>query len=94
MPARVSADFHKQLAGYGLTTAVITYRLPDRPQIINPHTFTWQDYDVCPKFPELFKFLAFWQKNLGGPIHSVLVAHSRLIKPAEIQVADGMMLLN
>ena len=32
----------------------------------------------------LGKFLAFWEEKIEGPIHSVTVAHARLIKPEEI----------
>jgi uncharacterized protein Usg len=52
-------------------------------------TFVWQEYDLCPKFPVLQRFLAFWQQTLEGPLYSVTVAHSRLIKPAEIRAIDG-----
>ena len=50
--------------------------------------YVWQDYDLCPNFPELNSFLAFWLEKLEGPLHSVTVAHSRLIKPAEIRAAQ------
>ncbi len=72
--------------GYGLTTAEILYRLPDHPALLQ--TYVWQDYDLCPKFPVLNKFLAFWLEKLEGPLHSVTVAHARLIKPAEIRAAE------
>ena len=88
----VSPDFERQVSGYGLTTAHILYRRPDHPWLLQ--TYVWQDYDLCPKFPELFKFLEFWQKSLDGPLHSVTVAHSRLIKPAEIHAMDGVFRLH
>jgi uncharacterized protein Usg len=88
----VSQDFRKQLEGYGLTTANILYRRPDHPWLLQ--TYVWQDYDLCPKFPELFKFLAFWQKSLDGPLHSICVAHSNLVKPAQITPVDGFFQLN
>ena len=83
----VSKDFQRQLAGYGLTTAQILYRFPDHPHLLQ--TYVWQDYDLCPRFPALNRFLAFWLETLEGPLHSVTVAHSRLIKPAEICRIDG-----
>jgi len=83
----VSVDFEKQVAGYGLTTAHILYRRPDHPWLLQ--TYVWQDYDLCPNFPVLQRFLAFWQRQLEGPLHSVTVAHARLIKPAEIRPVDG-----
>ena len=78
-----SKDFQKQLVGYGLTTAEILYRRPDHPWLLQ--TYVWQNYDMFPKFPELLRFLAFWMEKLEGPLHSVVVAHSRLIKPAELK---------
>ena len=82
----VSEDFRKQVLGYGLTTAQILYRMPDHPSLLQ--TYVWQNYDLCPKFPELFKFLSFWQQKLEGPLFSVQVAHSRLVRPAEIKAID------
>jgi uncharacterized protein Usg len=80
-------DFRRQLEGYGLTTARILYRRPDHLWLLQ--TYIWQDYDLHPNFPELHRFLAFWREKLEGPLHSVLVAHARLIKPAEIRAVDG-----
>jgi len=84
---KASADFKKNMAGYGLTTAQILYRRPDHQWLLQ--TYVWQNYDLFPKFPELQRFLAFWIEKLEGPLHSVLVAHSRLIKPAELKAIDG-----
>jgi uncharacterized protein Usg len=39
-------------------------------------------------FPALRGFLAFWQERLEGPLFSVAVAHSKLIKPAELRAVD------
>ncbi len=81
-----SSGFRLQLQGYGLTTANILYRLPDYPKIIQ--FYIWQEYDLHPEFPELRKFLDFWMRSLDGPLHSVTVAHSNLIKPAELKLLD------
>jgi uncharacterized protein Usg len=83
----VSKDFREQLEGYGLTTANILYRRPDHPWLLQ--TYVWQGYDLCPIFPKLNEFLNFWLEKLEGPLHSVTVAHARLIKPAEIRAVDG-----
>ena len=40
-------------------------------------------------FRTLNKFLNFWLEKLEGPLHSVTVAHAKLIKPAEIRAVDG-----
>ena len=77
----VSTDFRKQVSGYGLTTAHILYRRPDHRWLLQ--SYVWQNYDLFPEFPELHRFLAFWQEKLEGPLHSVRVAHCKLIKPAE-----------
>jgi uncharacterized protein Usg len=87
-----SRDFQKQLAGYGLTTANILYRRPDHPWLLQ--TFVWQAYDLCPAFPELQRFLDFWRKSLEGDLHSVTVAHSKMIKPAELRAIDGVFQLH
>ncbi|MHB8531008.1 MAG: usg protein [Caulobacteraceae bacterium] len=84
----MSRDFALQLEGYGLTTAEIHYRLPDYPDLLQ--TFVWQDYDLAPKFPTLQAFLDHWRRELDGPLHSVRVAHSRLIRPAEWKAVDGI----
>ena len=84
MPDR---DFASQLQGYSLTTAGILYRLPDHPSLLQ--SYVWQDYDLFPRFPELQRFLAFWMAKLDGPLHSVQVAHARLIKPAELRTVNG-----
>lgn len=80
------ADFVSQLAGYSLTTAEITYRMPDARRLLQ--IFVWQDYDLAPKFPKLEGFIAFWERELDGPIHSVRVAHAELLRPLEIRAAQ------
>ena len=87
-----SSDFRRQLAGYGHTTAHIFYRRPDHPWLLQ--SYVWQEYDLCPKFPELQRFLEFWRETLDGALYSVTVAHSGLIKPAELKSVDGLFRLN
>lgn len=88
----LSEDFKKQVKGYGLTTAEILYRRPDHPWLLQ--TYVWQNYDLCPDFPELNQFLRFWEKSIEGALHTVTVAHSRLIKPSEIRPVDGVFQLH
>lgn len=88
----VSMDFQRQLQGFGLTTAHILYRLPDYPRILQ--TYVWQHYDQAPDFPELNKFLTFWRDTLDGPLHSVQVAHRRLIGPTEWRRVDASFALH
>lgn len=80
---RASEAFRKQIEGYGLTTAHIFYRMPDCRSMLQE--FIWQEYDLWPKFPALKKFLDFWEVEIDGPLHSVTIAHQRLIRPAEIR---------
>jgi uncharacterized protein Usg len=88
----VSADFRRQLEGFGLTTVKILYRMPDHPGILQ--SYVWQVYDLHPHFPELRKFLDFWSRELDGPLHSVTVAHAGLIRPAEFRAISGEFSLN
>lgn len=81
-------DFLRQMSGYGLTTAEIHYRMPDRPALLQ--LFVWQHYDLAPEFPSLKRFLDFWTRELDGPLHSVRVAHRKLISPAEFKAVDGI----
>ena len=83
----VSEDFRNQVCGYGLATAHILYRRPDHRWLLQ--SYVWQNYDLFPEFPELHRFLTFWQEKLEGPLHSVSVAHCKLIKPAELKAIDG-----
>jgi uncharacterized protein Usg len=87
MAGLVSPEFKQQIAGYGLVTANILYRLPDYPAILQ--SFLWQQYDIHPEFPGLKRFLDFWQHSLDGPIHSVTVAHQSLIGPVELKAIDA-----
>ncbi|MBN9671113.1 usg protein [Roseibium aggregatum] len=82
-----SSDFEKRLLGYGLLTAEILYRLPDHPKLLQ--SFLWQTEDMAPRFPELNRFLHFWEKEIEGRIHSVRVAHQNLIEPVDFRYADG-----
>ena len=66
---------------YRLTTAEILYYLPDHPRLLQ--SFIWQDLDIAPQFPILGKFLAFWEKEIEGKLHSVKVANTKLLVPAQ-----------
>jgi uncharacterized protein Usg len=85
-------QFRRQLEGYGLTTANILYRLPDHPHLLQE--FIWQHYDLYPNFPELHRFVAFWKREIEGALHSIRIAHQRLITPAEIRNIDAEFRLN
>jgi uncharacterized protein Usg len=80
-------EFTAQLAGFSLTTAEILYHLPDHPSLLQ--SFIWQDYDMHPLFPRLKTFLDFWSHNLEGRLNRVIVAHKKLISPAELRLIGG-----
>jgi uncharacterized protein Usg len=80
------------LKGYGLTTAELFYRMPDYRHVIN--SFVWQDYDLAPDYPQLFRFIEFWQEKIEGPLHSVRFTHRKLIGPGEWRNVVGELRLN
>ena len=81
------SGFRAQLAGFSLTTAEILYRLPDHPSLLQ--TYIWQEYDSAPRFPKLQSFLDFWVAKLEGKLFKVTVAHSKLIRPAELRLVGA-----
>lgn len=72
-------DMHLLLNDYRLTTAEILYHMPDHPSLLQ--SYVWQEYDLAPKFPQLKKFLEFWERELDGKLHSVKVASAEIIMP-------------
>ncbi|MBZ9919857.1 usg protein, partial [Mesorhizobium sp. BR1-1-7] len=53
-----------------------------------------QEYDLAPDFPELKGFLGYWESELDGTLHSVRVAHHRLITPSEWRAVDGIVAIH
>lgn len=80
------ADLTKQLEDYRLITAQILYHMPDCRDLIQE--FIWQEYDLAPKFPNLHKFLNFWEHKIDGPLHSVYVAKTEIITNSDYRNAD------
>jgi uncharacterized protein Usg len=81
-----------QLRDYRLTTAEILYHMPDHPSVLQ--AYVWQELDMAPRFPVLTRFLDFWSHNLEGKLHSVKVASSQIIKPAEFRVVGAELRLH
>ena len=54
-------DFLNMLAGFGLTTAEILYRMPDHPHLLQ--SFSWQFADMAPAYPRLKRFLSHWERE-------------------------------
>lgn len=76
---------------FHLTTAEIIYRMPDYPSILQ--SFVWQKIDAAPDYPKLHKFLAFWEANLDGPIHTVrVVGHDIVGSPSRYGAATEFIL--
>ena len=85
-------DFLRQVQGYGLMTADISYYMPDYPDLIQ--LFVWQQYDVAPQFPELHRFLDHWRREVEAALHSIRIAHQHLIGPTEWRAVDGIITVN
>lgn len=81
------SDLQMQLAGYGLATIQIHYYMPDHPSLLQQ--FLLQQYDLAPRFPELKRFLDFWRRDIDAVLHSVRIAHQKLIGPTEWRAVDG-----
>jgi uncharacterized protein Usg len=86
------SDLEMMLADYRLTTAEILYHLPDHPVLLQ--SFVWQNLDIAPKFPVLNQFLAFWEKEIEGKLHSVKVASAKLVVPAQFVYCKGELLVH
>ena len=80
-------DLELMLRDYRLTTAEILYHFPDHPALLQ--SYVWQEFDLAPKFPSLKKFLAFWDRELDGKIHSVKVMHAQIISAHEFKTKHG-----
>lgn len=80
------ANLTPQMANFRLTTAKIVYHMPDHVHLLQE--YVWQDYDIAPKFPNLFKFLQFWEKKLDGKLHSVYVGKKDIITPGDYRFAE------
>ena len=86
------SDFELMLRDHRLTTAEILYHMPDHPALLQ--SYIWQNYDLAPKFPQLKKFLDFWEAQLDGKLHSVKVASQALINPTEFRYATASLTLH
>jgi uncharacterized protein Usg len=82
----VSTEFELQLRGRRLTTAEITYYMPDHPALLQE--FLWQTLDEAPDFPRIHSFLDFWRRDIDAVIHSVRVSCAGLVMPARLRVAE------
>jgi uncharacterized protein Usg len=86
------SDLHLQLRSWRLTTAEILYHMPDHPGVLQ--SFLWQKLDRAPDFPELMRFLDFWERNIEGRLHSVKVANAQIVTPGELGFAAAELRLH
>jgi len=86
------SGLEERLRGYRLTTAEITYYLPDHPDLLQ--IYVWQLMDRTPDYPRLKAFLDYWHRHLDAPLHSVRLASSDGIEPAKFRRAEGSFLLH
>ena len=85
MEARFSQDFEKMVRGFGLTTMDVTYDRLDFPSMVQ--TFTYQQYDLWPKFPYMRRVIECISSKTR--VRRVIIAHARLIKPAELRMVGA-----
>ena len=88
----IDDGFRRQMSGYGLLTAEISYWMPDHPSLLQQ--FVWQNWDLAPAFPELARFLDHWRREIEATIHAIRVAHRDLVAPAEFRRVDGVLTLH
>ena len=80
------------LKGYRLTTAEILYHLPDYPRFLQ--SFILQRHDLAPRYPELARFLAYWEEHIEAKIHSVKISSAGILTPAEFRHVSQMTTLH
>lgn len=77
---------------YRLTLAEILYFLPDSKEIIQ--SYLWQEYDYIPYYPNLKKFIEFWDKELDGKLYKVQVASSEGYELTKFQFSNYVCSIN
>jgi uncharacterized protein Usg len=84
----VDREFYQQLQGRRLTTAEITYYMPDHPAVLQE--FLWQTLDQAPEFPRIRRFLDFWRREIDAVIHSVRVSSIGQIAPSGVRLIKDL----
>jgi len=74
----VYGNFWAMSEGYGLTTASVIYSITDPRGAAQTISLVWQEYDRCPSFPLLHRFLRNWGMTVNGRVDSIVVAHAQL----------------
>ncbi len=86
------SEIYQQLQGRRLTTAEITYHLPDHPTVLQE--FLWQTLDQAPEFPRIHQFLDFWRCEIDAVIHTVRLSCVGGVAPARLRRVDSWLTLN
>jgi len=69
-----------------LITVDVFYFYPDTPNLIQE--FLWQTEDIVPELPRIEKFLRYWEANIEGRIHHVILAGIGLDGPKKFSTVD------
>lgn len=69
-----------------LITVDVFYFFPDFPLVIQE--FVWQTDDIVPELPRVHKFLRYWENNIEGLIHHVILAGDGLGGAREFKTVD------
>ncbi|URD59678.1 usg protein [Sphingomonas sp. KRR8] len=88
----VTPDLELQLQGYGLSLVEVHYFMPDHPSLLQ--LFSFQQYDIAPKYPALSHFLDHWRREIEATIHSIRMNHQALVGASEWRNVDTEWLIN
>lgn len=85
-------SFEEVLRGSQLVTVEVLYQVPDYPSLVQE--FTWQTFDISPKYPRLHRFLDFWDQHIHGKRLSTRVQVRGIIAPTDWVNIEAIYRLN
>jgi uncharacterized protein Usg len=85
-------ELSDQLRGSRLTTAEVTYYMPDHPSVLQ--TFIWQTLDLAPGYPRVARFLDYWRREIDAVIHSIRVGQADEVRAAQWKSVDAFFRLH
>ena len=71
-----------------LATLDIIYRLPDYTHLFQQ--FVWRRLDLFPTFPNIRRFLGFWDRTIEGKLHEVAIASTRYYGDSKLAHANAV----
>ena len=80
---------HIKIRKWTIATVQVIYFIPDHLHILNE--FMWQTEDELPEYPRIKRFLAYWDKNIDGPIKEVYIYDN---KHSNVRVVDRRYSIN